>query len=374
MFRANGLRLPDLSISGFRGIDELHMPRLGRVTLLAGRNSIGKTTVLDAVRVYAAGGRAPAFSKLLRDREELIAWEQEDGERVLVPDLRALFYNRDASRTAHIVIGSRGCNDQLIIKPDASSGMQLDLFDESFEDEHTQTLRVEYGGKPSWFYVRPEPPYHAPVTTRRRDQQKLPEQDEPPSTIECNSLGPGMLGNEDLERLWDSVVLTPDEDRAVAALKLVFGDGVERVAVVGDEATYPRRRGRRAVVLLGGQRRPVPLRSLGDGALRLFGVALALANSRGGFLLIDEAENGIHYSLQRDFWNMVIRMADEYDVQVLATTHSSDCIKGFAKAASEFREAEGLLIRLSRQYGDLRAVEYHEEELAIAAEQGIEVR
>ena len=129
-----------------------------------------------------------------------------------------------------------------------------------------------------------------------------------------------------------------------------------------------------AVVLLRGQRRPIPLRSLGDGALRLFGVALALANSRGGFLLIDEAENGIHYSLQRDFWNMVLRTAHENNVQVLATTHSSDCIKGFAKAASDFRDAEGVLIRLSRQYGDLRAVEYPEEELTIAAEQGIEVR
>ena len=144
-----------------------------------------------------------------------------------------------------------------------------------------------------------------------------------------------MLGNEDLERLWDSVVLTPDEDRAAeAALKLVFGDDVERVAVVGDEATYPRRRGRRAVVLSGGQRRPVPLRSLGDGALRLFGVALALANSRGGFLLIDEAENGIHYSLQLPSGTWSFGLAHENDVQVLATTHSSDCIKGFAKAAS----------------------------------------
>ena len=48
-----------------------------------------------------------------------------------------------------------------------------------------------------------------------------------------------------------------------------------------------------------------------------YGVALALANSRGGFLLIDEAENGIHYSLQRDFWNMVLRTAHENNVQVL---------------------------------------------------------
>ena len=50
------LHLPSLSITGFRGIDTLTIPRLGRVTLLAGKNGVGKTTVLDAVRVYAAGG------------------------------------------------------------------------------------------------------------------------------------------------------------------------------------------------------------------------------------------------------------------------------------------------------------------------------
>ena len=106
----------------------------------------------------------------------------------------------------------------------------------------------------------------------------------------------------------------------------------------------------------------------------MFGVALALVNTRGGFLLIDEAENGIHYSLQRDFWRMVLRTAQENEVQVVATTHSWDCIKGFAQAAMQSEDADGALVRLSRQYGDLRAVEYSEEDLAIAAAQRIEVR
>ena len=79
----------------------------------------------------------------------------------------------------------------------------------------------------------------------------------------------------------------------------------------------------------------MPLRSLGDGAVRLFGVALALANSQGGFLLIDEAENGIHHTIQRDFWRMVLLTAQANNVQVFATTHSWDCVVGFAQAAVE---------------------------------------
>lgn len=57
--------LPSLSVAGFRGVEQLTIPRLGRVTLLAGRNGAGKTTVLDAVRIYAARGQLDALRELL---------------------------------------------------------------------------------------------------------------------------------------------------------------------------------------------------------------------------------------------------------------------------------------------------------------------
>ena len=54
----SSLLLPDLYIENFRGIKKLSIPRLGRVTLARRpKNGVGKTTVLDAVGVYAARGR-----------------------------------------------------------------------------------------------------------------------------------------------------------------------------------------------------------------------------------------------------------------------------------------------------------------------------
>ena len=119
---------------------------------------------------------------------------------------------------------------------------------------------------------------------------------------------------------------------------------------------------------------PVPLKSLGDGAVRLFGAALALANSQDGLLTIDEAENGIHHSVQYDFWKMVVQTAKENNVQVLATTHGWDCIAGFAQAAAEADAEESALLRLERDGDKIRAVEYLREDLVTATEQGIEVR
>ena len=106
----------------------------------------------------------------------------------------------------------------------------------------------------------------------------------------------------------------------------------------------------------------------------MFRRSLGLANSTNGFLLIDEAENGIHHSIQAKFWSMVLQTAERNNVQVIATTHSWDCVTGFAKAANELENVEGMLYRIQRNGDRLRAVEYPESELAIAAKHRIEVR
>ncbi len=378
MTDTNGLHLPDLTIKGFRGIDKLSILRLGRVTLLAGKNGVGKSTVLEAVRVYAARGRYSTLSRLLWDREEVAVTTDEGSDIRLAPDLRSLFHGWDVSQNTSILIGPSNVTDHLTIKTTTLIGEQTDFFDPETDFVPKQVLQVEYGGNEQilpWSVTLDESfasLSHITATVRRILRQYNKE--EPPTEIECESLGPGLPNNNDLSRYWDSVALTDDEERAVNALRMVFGKQIVDMAVIGDHQAIGRTIGQRAMVRIKEHERPIPLKSLGDGALRLFGVALALANSRGGFLLIDEAENGIHHSLQRDYWRMVLQTAHENKVQVLATTHSWDCVTGFAQAATELEDVEGVLVRLSRSNGELRAIEYPEEELAIAAEQGIEVR
>ena len=375
--QAGQLQLPDLTIRGFRGIDELEIPRLGRVTLLAGKNGAGKTTVLDAVRVYVYRARYEALHALLNARDEVYATIDEDGNSFLEPDWSALFHGRDVSQHAGIAIDAGG--EMLRIEKSYLSvdevsriaGLRFDFLG----DERLRVLSVDFRERRQILPCFLEPDSSDIDIARdriRRNMRHPLVREDPSPEFNCESLGPGPLTSEALARYWDRVALTNDEDQTVRALRLVLGDGVDRVAMVGDDKG--RREWRRVVVRLSGNDRPVPLKSLGDGALRLFGVALALANSRDGFLLMDEAENGIHHSVQRDFWRMILQTAQENNVQVLATTHSWDCVRGFAQAAAEIEDAEGVLVRLDRDDYGMRAVEYSEEGLKIAAEQGIEVR
>ena len=373
------LHLPDLSVRNFRGIDYLSIRRLGRVTLLAGRNGVGKTTVLEAVRVHAARGHPSVLHELLAKREEFAAAFDEDHDPVASPDYAALFHGRIATRERPIAIGPNSGTDELRIEvstPGDWSPDQKELFASLSTEADIQAIKVVYRNRERllpWLPVVRDP---RAAWSRRRYARSLQhglfDEGEWPG-IECESLGPGLPGNNTLARFWDSVALTEEEDLSLQALRLA-GNGIERVAVVGDEEARYRGIGRRVVVKLRDHPRPVPLKSLGDGVTRLFAAGLALASSRDGFLVVDEVENGIHYSVQRDFWRMVLRAADQHNVQVVATTHSRDCVRGFARAAIEIDEAEGVLVRLERDGGQVREIEYTEEELETVADQDIEVR
>ena len=375
----NRLHLPDLSITGFRGIDHLSIPRLGRVTLLAGRNGVGKTTALEAIRIYAARGRLALLNAVLTERDEFASAFDEDHDPLLSPDLSSLFSGRAAETGQSISIGPKQKRDSLTIQvasPFDLQREQLDLFADLALDTDFRVLRIEYGkwiGFLPWTITQDE---YRTRQARRSPASRMPRrrlEEEWPKPIECQTLGPGLLSNRALANLWNNVALTEDEEYATEALQMVRGNGIVRVAVVGDDRPHFRP-GQRVIVRLSDQPGPVPLKSLGDGATRIFGVALALANSRNGFLVIDEAENGIHYSIQEDFWHMVLKTAHNHNVQVLATTHSWDCVKGFARAAAQLDDIEGVLVRIERNPEGVRAVQYTEDELKVAADQRIEVR
>ena len=374
----DSLHLPNLTISGFRGIDHLAIPRLGRVTLLAGKNGVGKTTVLDAARVYAARGHPRVLMEVLRGREEFTAVVDDDGGEVLSPDIAALFFGRSALQGRSTSIGPDDDDNRLEI--------EVSRFDEIPFTVTSPVNAPLTEFRPAMLKVRlkeNEWSFTSGILSQlvsrdaRLHRARLPLGDQSakwPTDIDCESLGPGLPSDVDVVRYWDRIALTDRESQPLRGLQLILGCSVDRIAVVGDDSLRGGRPGRRVILRLPGEPHPVPLKSLGDGAVRLFGVALALANCRDGFLLIDEAENGIHHSVQRDFWNMVLQSAHRDNVQVLATTHSWDCVRGFAHAAAENEDVEGVLVRLERDDGGIRAVEYSESELKVAADQRIEVR
>jgi hypothetical protein len=132
----------------------------------------------------------------------------------------------------------------------------------------------------------------------------------------------------DLVPLWKDLVLTPDEARVVDALRLVEPD-VERIAISGAFDTAG------AQVLLRGASAPIPLGSLGEGVSRILALALHLVSAPGGVVLVDEIENGLHWSVMPTVWRFLVETARTLDVQVFVTTHSKDWLQALVELHSE---------------------------------------
>lgn len=84
--------LPSFRIQGFRAFRDLEIPRLGRVNLIVGKNNVGKTTVLEALKVYAAGSDAAwELKELLEFRQEVQRSAPRDDKAQRLNIMRAFF-------------------------------------------------------------------------------------------------------------------------------------------------------------------------------------------------------------------------------------------------------------------------------------------
>jgi AAA15 family ATPase/GTPase len=91
----------------------------------------------------------------------------------------------------------------------------------------------------------------------------------------------------------------------------------------------------------------MPLTLFGDAMNKLATYTIRLLQASGGILLIDEIENGIHYSNQEKVWQLLFELAIAHNVQIFATTHSLEMIKAFANIAEKY-ESEAAYFEMAR--------------------------
>lgn len=357
MSEPEGLFLPSLRVEGVRAIRLLEIGSLGRVNVFVGANNTGKTSLLEALRLYASRGIPQAFREILQLRGNVLsptpaASLEEWG--ILVEAVQSLFYG-----------GLSGING-LALQVGPASGEEP-ILTVSLETPRTDVgfarrgsagfpmLAIDYGGTTNEVSVedlaQPPRPYI---------------ENQVPFAVFVPPCG---VAEDRLGVLWDRITLTEWEDTVLDGLRIIV-PGLQGLSFVIEGG-----RRRVPVAKMANVRTPVPLRNLGDGINRLLSIFLAMVSARGGFLLLDEFENGLHYSVQEEVWRAVLALASRLQVQVFATTHSWDCIRAFAAAANDSTEVNGMLHRIENRGGDmLRVVELTENDLAIVARQRIEVR
>jgi ABC-type branched-subunit amino acid transport system ATPase component len=369
---------------------------LGRLNLLVGPNSSGKSSVLEAIRLFAANAGQEVLDEITSSRDEDAFFSDRDGyeEQPTGHVLRHLFPNRhipdDFPYT--IFIGSAGKERFLklqlrryqveeILEEQVGGEAPLRLRRRRFLDEAPTLIPIDERESGRGLAIETEAENQAPgfidferpwPSARRRVSSVESQR------IASTYLSTRLISNARLAKLWDSVVLTDDESSVLDALRIIDADieGVSFVESGTRRTTTNRFPDRVAIAKLRSQSTPVPMNSMGEGLYRLFQLALAAHSSKRGMLLVDELENGLHYSVQDRAWHFLAELAGKHDIQVFVTSHSLDCLRSFSKVMLSHPE-EGFAFRVHKDgYHGIseRISSFTEEDLVVLMGSQVEIR
>lgn len=128
---------------------------------------------------------------------------------------------------------------------------------------------------------------------------------------------------------------------------------------------------------IAGTGRLVPINIMGDDIIKMLTILVDILEMKDGLLLIDEIENGLHYTALLPLWKAIFKMARGSNVQLFIATHSYECIAAMTEVYQELKVGEDFisLFRIDRDTDNQhRAVQYKADTLLVGIEREFEVR
>ncbi|MDR2840393.1 MAG: AAA family ATPase, partial [Paludibacter sp.] len=308
--------LNSLYIKNYRNLKELQIDSVAQVNLLCGKNNTGKTSILEALGIYASGGQISFLDFLLNNRQEF--FESADEYIQLFSDNLLDFSNNNS-----IIVGEKRENPEVNISFNRYCDIQSK--DENGEKRwiHKLLTDKELSEYPN-HYIGIKPAAKIPSTIFR--------------FISAN--GTNVTSN-DIE--FDRISLSDKKKKSVIDALKIIESKINNLSYISDKQNEERK----PKVTFEDNSKIMLLTRMGDGINRILTIILAAVNCENGYLLIDEFENGLHYTVQEQLWKIIFKLAKDLNIQVFATTHSNDCIHSFSKVLNaENNEVLGKLIRL----------------------------
>jgi len=385
--------ISSVTFENYRGFTRYTLDGLSRVNLLVGMNNCGKTAILEGIHFLVSNGNPAVLVDIVKNRGEVVlpevneTFSMDPREGIYVdpyltyPTVIHFFNGHVIELGTSLSINADSETHRVtvnIVNPiiDEING-QLTIFAE--EDEMaTWALKIITNS------LAAEASFLLPISDEgvlplkigkafRRKMIRFSEMASSLPEIPVEFVSPNSLEPNSLARMWDKVTKEGRESEVINALQLLeprltdirFLTGMGRMPglLAGILVELEHRRNER-----------VPLGSYGDGMRRLLALSIAIIQCTDGVLLIDEIDTGLHYSVMGDLWRFIVEAAKQSNVQVFATTHSLDCIRGLAELYRQHPEYADD-ISLQRIVPKLeKSVAFNARNIEIAMHQNVEVR
>lgn len=357
-----------LEIRQFRTFDYLKIDKLGHLNLFLGKNNVGKSTLLEALWLFAGIGSPERIQTILEGRDE--PRELRHGSTA-EPTIWSLFHGHPPLEriSSSIQIGRADAPDSALTlsivwlsnSKEKGELIQVASPSDANAENLIPALNIKYGS------VRRQLRLDESFLDLCR-RWSLQARSNKELEIPCTYIGPNGLDGYGLQPLWEKIVLTDSKSDVIEAMRIIAPE-TDDFALLPSKATAPSIR-----VRVKNEAEPMPLKTMGDGMNRLFGLGLALVCSKDGILLIDEIENGIHWSALPEVWKFVLKVANRLNVQVFATTHSNDCLKAFHYSTKKDPIVDGVAVRIEKKGKEFTVEIFDENRLSVIVNEEIEIR
>lgn len=379
--------MKSIHIKNYKNLKDLKIDSLSKINLIVGKNNVGKSTLLEAISIFASGGNMSSLLEILDIRGEVYDFSYSLEQDTIIEKQLESFISLISDRKTETFIDNGICiisdlNVDGIIKKEVE--IKLAKYIETSNDNKLQSISRTFlsnedprSGDPNIEYgilvknIINSKSQDILYKLGGRIRQILPnivQKTKPYELVRTNQ-----ISRDKNPDLFDNISLTPLEKEIITALKII-DPNIENINFLSEESNNRLNRIKKRVpfVVFSSSSEKLRLTSMGDGINRVLTIILALLNSKDGFLLIDEFENGLHYSVQSQLWEIIFHLSDKLNVQVFATTHSDDCIKSFIESDTQ---NIGKLIRLENLDGDIKSIAFNDKDrLSFAIQNNIEVR
>lgn len=349
-------------VKNFRCFKDLQINDLGRVNLIAGQNNTGKTALMEAMYIHSGNRdtrtllRSSQPERVLRYRSHLLP--DFDERYMSVVSWDTVFHEFNGSEEIHLSADTFDAEPSLFAGPYESSvklaAKSLDSHDvddilaqlrveevDSFTDIDILAITSDYTRQSTYFGI-----LDGSLVRSRQKTKPLHRSD---------FLYPRQILNEEINSTRFTNMLKQHRiPTLLAALQVV------EPRLNGLEIWYD---GRRPLIKCDiGLNQPLSLGDLGDGINRVGSLILAMSEVPGGVIFIDEIENGIHHTVQKEVWKAIGSLASEpeLNIQLFATTHSYEMIEAAHEAFKDDDPYDFRFHRLNRRSdtGELEAITY----------------
>lgn len=359
-----------ITVKNFRCFEDLTVSKIERVNLIGGINNIGKTALLEAIYLMTLSSiEIPlklnfdrgVFSLKTFDVEEICEW---------------LFYQKKANKAIKIkVTDEQNIESELKLSLERAASPRL--FPLSLSSNRRKTLKdlkLEFkigDQKPLNLTLFLSADKEDPDTARLGIEHK----DTSPEDIEITTFPASDFISSRLR-------ISPTEDAEKFSFLEAQNKQDEIVKIL--QILEPRLK-RLSVLVTGGLpiingdiggNYLIPVSLMGEGMSRLLSIVLSIMNAPGGTVLIDEIENGIHYSVLAKIWESIAEASKIFNTQIFATTHSQECINSAHQAFAKLESYDFRYFRLERENKTnlIKTVIYEKENIGTSIDLNLEMR